>query len=251
VVEPRSLALSRAAIDLLGDAVLGREAAEVRELLAVWKGHADADSVGAAAHHAFEFALAQRLFEPGMGAEIFVRWRALSAVDRVGAVSAVLARAAEGGGDVWSDPQRVGDAVGAALRDAWFQLSARLGASRRKWSWGRLHELRFRSFVPGDTAAALATVAMGGSAESVAVSEISPDGPFEVRLAAVFRFVAEPGGEGGARFQLAPGVSEHPGHSDFSAGLAGWRAARGAPLELRTDRLDAADVSRLLLEPAP
>ncbi len=251
VVEPRSLALSRAALELLGDAALGREASEVRALLAVWEGRADAESTGAAAHHAFVLALSRRLFEPGMGAEVFARWRVLSAVDRVGAVSTVLARAAEGGAGVGSDPQRVRAAVSAALRDAWFQLSSRLGGSRRKWSWGRLHELRFRWFVPGDASVPLAAIALGGSAESVAVSETAPHAPFQVRLAALFRFAAEPGGESAARFQLAPGLTEHPGHPAFSVGLAGWSAGRGTLLELRADRIESASVWRLLLEPAP
>jgi penicillin amidase len=248
VSEPRSLAVARSALSLLGDASLGREATEVRDLLASWDGRADAESGAAAAHHAFVLALTQRLFEEGMGAEVFARWLVLSQIDRLGVVRAVLTQAASGGGDVWSDPVRVGQAVRGALRDAWFELSSRLGASRRKWSWGRLQQLRFRMFVPGDAAPGLVADAIGGSAESVAVLEFAPEAPFEVRMAALFRFAAEPGPEGRARFQLAPGQSEHRGHATFSAGLASWRDGRGAPLELRLERLRA-DAPRLLLEP--
>ncbi|MBW2359880.1 MAG: penicillin acylase family protein [Deltaproteobacteria bacterium] len=251
VLEPRGRALSRAALALLGDDALGREASEVRALLAAWDGRADAESSGAAAHHTFVLALSRRLFEERMGAELFARWRGLSQVDHVGVVSVVLARASKGGGDVWSDPQHVRAAVRDSLRDAWFQLSSRLGASRRKWSWGRLQELRFRAFVPSDVVSPLTVDAIGGSGESVAVSEFAPDAPFEVRLSALFRFAAEPGDEGGARFQLAPGLTEHPGHPSFSAGLAGWSAGRGTSLEMRREALDAAGSPRLALEPAP
>ena len=84
-----------------------------------------------------------------MGEELTRRYLALPFVDPgqvvFGIVKAAAARDASGG---WADPVVVGSAVRASLREAWLQLSYRLGSNRRKWHWGGLHLLRFRPFGP-------------------------------------------------------------------------------------------------------
>lgn len=250
VAEPRSLALVRSALALVEAEALGREASEVHGLLAEWDGHAGADSPGAAVYRAFELALFQRIFEERLGAAVYARWLALAHADRVGVAREVIARATRGRRGLWADREHVVAAISGALRDTWFQLSSRLGASRRKWSWGRLQELRFRPLVPGAPATPLASVRAGGGADSVALLEIAPEAPFRVRMAATFRFLGQPG-EGGARFQLAPGQSEHPRHARYADGLSGWSVGSGAAIETQVDRIEASAVERLQLVPTP
>lgn len=251
VGEPRNQALALAALALVHGDSLGREAAEVAELLRGWDGVAGAESVGAAAHHAFAVALTRRIFEERLGKELFERWLALPYADPAGVLHAVVERARAGGRDVWSDPETVAAAVQGALRDAWFQLSSQLGASRRKWSWGRLHKLRFRNFLPVRAPEALAEIEAGGSGITLATAEFAPDAPFDVRMASLFRLAVDTASLDDARVLIVPGQSEHPGHPSYASGLSGWRSGRGVALETGLDALGAVAVSRLQLEPAP
>jgi penicillin amidase len=121
--------------------------------------------------------------------------------------------------------------VRTALRDAWFELSSRLGASRRKWRWGRMHPLVFRPFapVPGDVPGPFE---LGGSGDTVATAEYAPDAPFDIRLASLFRFAVDGASLATSRVALAPGQSEHPRHPHFADAIDGWLEGRLEPLEL-------------------
>ena len=251
VGEPRSQALSLAALTLVHGQTLGGEAAEVAELLEGWDGAAEAASVGAAAHHAFTHALLRRVFAERMGEELFERWLALPHADPAGVLHALIERSRSGGGDLWSEPEGVALAVHGALRDAWLQLSSQLGASRRKWAWGRLHRLRFRPFLPARQLDVLGEFAAGGSGVTLATAEFAPAAPFGVSLASLFRLAVDTAAFGTARVVIAPGQSEHPGHRDHASGIDPWRQGRGLPLETEVDALGASAVSRLQLEPAP
>ena len=248
VREPRGGVLVRAALALVADDDLGSEAAEVAELLRAWDGSAAPDSAGAAAYHAFAVALSHAIFEPVLGPELLGRWLALSQADPFAVVAEAVTAAADGGPrDGWSDPERVAAAVRAALRDAWFELSSRLGASRRKWRWGRMHELTFRSFapVPGEVPGPFE---LGGSGDTVATAEYAPDAPFDVRLASLFRFAVDAAALDRSRVALAPGQSEHPRHPHYADAIDGWLAGRLEPLELSGA---AGAEPPLVLEPAP
>lgn len=242
VADPRGRALAEAALALVDTEGLGSQASEVVELLRGWDGEAGADSVGAAAHHAFVGALARGLFAERLGEDLFRRWLALPNADPAGVVYAVVLGVGER--DAWSDRDTVSAAVSGALRDTWLQLVSRLGASRRKWVWGRLHELRFRPFLPAPGGSPLGPFAAGGSGATVATAEYAPDAPFDVRMASLFRFAADVGALEEVRVLFAPGPSEHPGHPDYGPGLDRWRFGRGAPLGLEPEAR-----ARLVLEP--
>ncbi|MDP7297803.1 MAG: penicillin acylase family protein [Myxococcota bacterium] len=242
VAEPRGRVLVDVALALADFEELGSEAREVMGLLRGWDGEAGAESVGAAAYHAFIEALAGALFAERLGEDLFRRWLAVPYADPAGVVYAVVLGA--GDSDAWSDRDTVSAAVAVALRDAWLELASRLGASRRKWVWGRLHQLSFRPFIPAPGASPLGPLAAGGSGDTVATAEYAPDAPFDVRIASLFRLVADVGSLEEVRVLLAPGPSEHLGHPDFGAGLDGWRLGRGASLGL-----EPAVRTRLVLEP--
>ncbi len=244
VLESRGRALVEAALGLVDTEGLGSEGSEVVELLRGWDGEAGPESVGAAAHHAFVGALARGLFAERLGEELFRRWLALPYSDPTGVVYAVVLGV--GDSDAWSDRDTVSAAVAGALREAWLLLASRLGASRRKWVWGRLHELSFRPFVPAPGALQLGPLAAGGSGATVATAEYAPDAPFDVRMASLFRLAADVGSLEEVRVLFAPGPSEHPGHPDYGAGLDRWRIGRGAPLRLDPE---PAARARLVLEP--
>jgi len=244
VMETRGRALAKAALALIDTGRLGSEAGEVVETLRGWDGEAGSDSVGAAAYHAFVVALTRRLFAERLGEDLFRRWLALPYADPVGVVYAMVQGV--GDDDPWSDRETVSVAVAGALRDARLELASRLGGSRRKWVWGRLHEIVFRPFVPSPGTAPLGPFEVGGSGTTLATAEYAPDAPFDVRMASLFRLAADTGSLDAVHVLLAPGASEHPGHPDYGGGLERWQRGRGAPLGF--DRAPTAH-TRLVLEP--
>jgi penicillin amidase len=249
VAEPRGRALVRAALALVADDELGNEAGEVVELLRAWDGSAAPDSAGAAAYHAFAVALSHAIFEPVLGPELLGRWLAVPQADPLAVVVEVVEAAANGDArDGWSDPERVAGGVRTALRDAWFELSSRLGPSRRKWRWGRMHQLAFRPFAPMPGDLVPGPFELGGSGDTVATAEYAPAAPFDVQLASLFRFAVDAAALERARVALAPGQSEHPRHPHFADAIDGWLAGRLEPLDLAGE---ADGEPRLVLEPAP
>ena len=83
------------------------------------------------------------------------------------------------------------------------------------------------------------------------VAEYDPAMPFDVRVAATYRFGVDARELGEAFFALAPGPSEHAGHPHFQSGLDDW--LRGRPAVLVSSRLlvESTAVSRLELVPRP
>jgi penicillin amidase len=226
----------------------------VADLLRSWNGESAAGSVGAAAYHVFLSALTHELLGERLGEELLARYLAVPQVD-AGAVVFDVVRAADSGGGgaagAWADPEPVAAAVRASLRETWFRLTYRLGGSRAKWRWGRLHRVGFRSFLPWDAQPGPGPFEIGGSGSTVNTQEYSPQAPFDVRLASTFRFAADTAALDRSLTVLAPGQSEHPGHPHRDDGLAGWLRGQSSVLPTARVLLEDATVSRLLLEPAP
>jgi acyl-homoserine lactone acylase PvdQ len=142
----------------------------------------------------------------------------------------------------------VKEAVRRSLSGTWLQLSAELGTIREKWSWGRLHGLRFRSLF--EAAGGLGPFPYAGEAASVQVADHRPFESFDVATVAAFRFAIDAGALGEALASVAPGESEHPGHPHRSDALLRWLPGR--PSLLATSRLvvEETAAAELLLEPA-
>lgn len=252
VQAPRSQELVRQVIALTQPAAaLASEAREVLDLLAGWDGRAAPESIGAAAYHVFLERLTRSVLEQQLGPELSRRYAALPQADPEQVVVQLVRAAATGS----SHEARTlaADSVRSALRETWFQLSYRMGPNRRKWSWGRLHALDFRSFVPTSPGrlaqSQLGPFAYGGSGSTVAAAEYLPGEDYDVRVASTFRFAIDTAALDEALIGLAPGPSEHPGHPDYDGGLPRWLA--GKPALLATSRLLVEEVSpaRLALRP--
>ncbi len=254
VVAERAPELTRLALGLVDDGLLGPEANEVARVLEGWDGSTDAGNAGAAAYHVLLGALTESLFTPRLGKELLGRYLALPQTDPGGLVFEILESAALGGGDdEWSDPAVVAAAVREGLRDTWFRLSYRLGANRSKWEWGSLHRLAFRQ--PGSPRAdraleGLGPFAYGGDDTTVRAGEYAPGGSFDVRLASTFRFAVDTASLDQSLAALAPGQSEHEGHPHFRDGVEPWLHGRAHLLPTSRLLVEESSASRLLLAPA-
>ena len=253
VHESRGAALVRVCLALVGEeGARDPHTEEVVRLLREWDGNSSAHSAGAAAYHAFLGALTRALFEPALGDALLRRYLAVSQADPAGVATRMVFAAADGGEPgTWTDPELVAAAVRQSLRDAWFLLSSRLGASRRKWSWGRLHSLSFVPGLPSRAALppALGPFPTGGSGSTVDTAEYSPGDPFAVRLASLVRFAADPGDPDAFRAVVAPGQSEHPGSAHYTDGIEPWRQGRLARVAFSEARLAESTTQWLVLEP--
>ncbi len=243
-------ALVEAALGLLGEQPLSAEAEEVVDLLRGWTGDSSRDSVGAAAYHVFLVSLTDALLRDRLGAGLLARYLAVPQADPPAVVAAIVREAtAKGAPGSWSDSERVAGAVRESLRQTWLTLSYRLGGSRAKWRWGRLHRIDFRHLVPGAAAAAPGPFPMGGSGRTVNTQEYAPDAPFDVRLASTFRFAVDTAALDRSLTVLAPGQSEHPGHRHYADGLTSWLEGRSTILPTARVLVEESVVHRLLLEP--
>ena len=145
--------LSEGAADLIETALalagepssLGTEARSVMRMLREWDGRSSSQSVGAAVYHVFLDALLREIFEPELGDDLLRRYLALGRSDPTHLLHQTLVAAKQGRGETegWSDPGSVRKAVRSSLRDTWIRMSVELGVNREKWTWGRLHTLRF------------------------------------------------------------------------------------------------------------
>jgi penicillin amidase len=254
-LDSRAAALVRAALALVDrEPDFDPQTDEVVDLLRGWNGASGPNSSAAAAYHAFLLALTRALLEPSLGDALLRRYLEVSHADPVAVIARMVRGAAAGESpDTWSSAERVTPAVRESLREAWFQLSSELGASRRKWSWGRLHHLTFASVPPTGQVAlpGLGPMPVAGSGATIANAGYAPGNSFEVSLASLVRFAADPGDPDGFRAVVAPGQSEHPRSPHFSDGIHPWRTGRLARVPLAEERIREAARSRLVLEPAP
>jgi penicillin amidase len=255
VGEPRARSLVANALVLAErGGRLPPEANELIGMLREWDGRSTPDSVGAAAFHVFLSCLTQELFERHLGEDLTRRYLGLPFVDPGQVVYGIVNAAAErnaGGG--WSDPVVVGAAVRASLREAWLQLSYRLGSNRRKWNWGGIHLLRFRPFGPSAPRdaemAPLGPFAAGGSGSTVNTAEYAEGDDYGVLLASTYRFAIDTAAMDQALVGIAPGQSEHPRHPHASDGLQRWREGRPSLLVTSPLLVEELSSSRLVLDP--
>jgi penicillin amidase len=241
----RSVALVQTALSLAGEPLQAQEASELARLLREWDGHAAIDSVGSSAYHVFLDVLAEELFEPRLGEERLARYLALPAVELEALVSGVLQDAAAGGADVWSEPGTVRAAVIKSLREAWLALSFEHGPDPRRWTWGGLHELRFRALSPEH--AEQGPFHYGGAPHAVLAAGYSQGHPFAVDVAATARFAVDTATLDIALTALAPGQSERARAA--RTGRDGWLAGRFALLATRRLEVEDVSVEKLVLEP--
>ena len=233
-------------------AKLAREDAEVVQLLRDWDRSVGRGSRGAAAFHLFLDRLVRELFAETVGEARLGRYLALGRARATDLVLRVL-RDADGSPnpDRWSDPARVDEAVRRSLRATWLRFSVELGSNRDKWTWGRLHPLRFRPLVRPDAGAPLGPFPYGGDGGSVHAGGYRPLAGFDVRTVASFRLLIDAAALDEALTSLAPGQSEHAGHAHRADGVGRWLGGRPSLLATSALVVEEGAVSRLRVVPAP
>jgi len=230
------------------------EAAEIASLLERWDGAMGAESAGAAAYHLLIEHLLANLLRAPFGAELFERYldaphiRPRLAIERLVLRAAKVRRA---GG--WTDEVRVGEAARASLRETWVSLNFRLGPTRERWKWGRLHRLRFLPFGPKgmEKGRFAGSLPAAGSGQTLAYARYRPGVSFDVEQAGLYRVAMDLAASDRLLSSLAPGQSEHPGHAHFRDGVGRWNSSRLSLFATNRLVIEEESAERLVLEPAP
>ena len=230
------------------------KAAEVATLLERWDGQTDADSVGATAYHLVIERLLENLLRQPFGSALFDRYLETPHAQPQFAIERLVLRAAKirrpGG---WTDDDRVSRAARLSLRQAWVSLNHRLGPTRERWSWGRLHQLRFASFGPaGSPIPGLdGAFGVGGSGQTLAYARHRPGLSFAVERAGLYRVAVDLAASDRLLSLVAPGQTEHPGHVHYSDRVGRWAEARLSLFATNRLVVEEESEARLVLEPAP
>jgi penicillin amidase len=255
-----SLLARRTVVSLLaltnGQPGLGRAERALLASLREWDGASRGTDRAAAAYHVMCARTLPALLRPALGEQLANAYLALPRVPASALLADVLARAAAGGdADApWTSPELARTVIARALRETSLLLAARLGASPERWTWERLHGVRFAPLWPGAWPtgdAALGPFALGGDGDSVFVSELSPvEESFDAVVVPGYRLLADSGNLDQALTAFAPGVSEHAGHPHATDGIERWRLGKPSLLSTSDPVIEDGPVQTLVLEPA-
>jgi penicillin amidase len=251
------LALAALAPRLPADTLL---AAAARDALANWDGELTAESVPGAIYATLRYHLlraayreleALRLMPTGLGA--FATLPANMYLDR--ALPDLLRRLAAGD-DAWlGDGRTWGGVLSEAWRKSLDELRGRLGDDMAQWRYGRIHTLTLRH--PLGSVPALARIfnrgpwPMGGDLDTVCMGHAARDtaaGPTYV--APSYRQICDPGDWDRSRSIHPTGQSGHPGSRHYNDMARPWREVGYHPMLWSREKIEAATVATLNLEPA-
>ncbi|MCP4036746.1 MAG: penicillin acylase family protein, partial [bacterium] len=184
------------------------------------------DRRGAAVYSVFAHDLIRKLLESKIPGSLVDRYRALAGVEPRVLVEEVLLEAASSGRPGgWSDPELLASLLPASLHQAWVSLSYQRGPSRKRWNWGGLHGLEFRSFVGFDAGEGDVLWRFGaekpypGNGGVVGMADYDLTRPYAARSASLYRIAVDLAEDDRILTSLAPGQSEHSGQSHYRDGL--------------------------------
>ena len=138
------------------------------------------------------------------------------------------------------------------LETAWQEMQKLQGSDSTKWSWGRLHQVRFRHPLNQTTDAAALTdlgpVPRPGDEYTVNATGYS-DSSFDQVSGASYREILDLNDWDHSVAVNVPGQSGQPGSPHYSDLLPLWSEGKYFPLVYSRDAVEKATIDRMLLEP--
>jgi len=247
---------SVAAISALmqGQRGLGSAERALLDLLREWDGASAPESRAAAAFHVLAARTLKPLLAPALGEELAGAYLALPRVPAPALLGDTLARAAAGGDPElpWTAPDLARATLAKALRETTLVLADRLGANAERWTWGRLHRVRFAPLWPGawrGDDAALGPFELGGDGTTLAVSEYAAlSESFDATVVSGYRLLVDAGNLDQALTAFAPGQSEHAGHPHSTDAIDRWQRGKASLLSTSDPVIEDGPVHELRLE---
>lgn len=218
----------RRAVRLLlgGVALRSAHAVRLHSILLDWDGRTNSESRGALVYHVFRHQLTQQLLQqrldPQLGEEIAAAAEPLPGVP----LERFLDRAHSGASSAL---------VESALEKTWRFLQAEISANPRRWSWGKLQQLRVRhafELLGGGRLRWLGRrlgrgpYPVGGDPDSLWTMYHSGLPMTGRGVGPVLRYAVDLADPGHAQFGLAGGQSGHYGSAHYDDALEEWLAGR-------------------------
>jgi penicillin amidase len=149
-------------------------------------------------------------------------------------------------------PLSARDAIlSTSLRNAWQELSKLQGSDPKKWSWGKLHVVRFRhplDRLPGGDALNLGSAERPGDGYTVNATGFGSTS-FEQKGGASFREILDPGDWDRSLAINTPGQSGVPDAKHYSDLLQLWTEGKYFPLLYSREAVEKNLEQRWVLQP--
>ena len=243
---------------LRGAPPLTPEAREAWDYLQGWDRRFAPDRRGAAIYKVFIENLTRGLLESHLPRVLVNRYLALAwSEPSLLTQQALLGAAREGLEGGWSDPANLMALLPGSLHQAWISLAYQRGPNREQWTWGGLHQMSIRSFIPRSREAKQVLPGYGGERRYpgvggvVGMADFDSLQPYAVRSAALYRIALDLASSDRILSSLAPGQSELPGHLHYADGLSSH--LRGQPRQFAMSAFLVEEHTKeiLTLEPVP
>jgi penicillin amidase len=224
------------------------------DLLRRWDLRQDEDSAGAAYFNAVWRHLLRRTFADELPKP--------ERPDGGGRWMLVVTGLLDDPGDAWWDDTRTGrregrdDVVAAALRDAYVDLTDRLGDDPQDWRWGALHALPLENPTFGQSGIAPVewlvnhgTVEVGGGESTVDATGWTARRGYETDWVPSMRMVVDLSDLDASRWVNLTGASGHAFHDNSTDQVELWRRGRTTPWPFTRSAVERASAHTLVLTP--
>lgn len=244
---------------LLAAPVIERKAADALAAIQQWDLQMDADSPGAAIFVVWTTKIAEALFRPRLGDELFEAYflnRSWTTLWGYEVIRDVLEHPESYwvGGD-GSDNRRAADElIAKALADAVTELESRLGPDADQWRWGRLHQVHFRhplatAMPPLDELMSIGPLEAPGGDDTVNRGVFSPGEEFGDAAVSSYRQIVDLSNFDDSVAIITTGNSGNPASPHYRDQSELWVKGDYHPMLFSREAVERATTGRLLLVP--
>ena len=225
-------------------------AQRVRDILLEWDGSTERDALGVSVYHVFRQQLGRLMLEARVGAEWAEHVRKMAEP----LPGVLLARYVDRAGPHLDD-----SVLADALERTWNTLGIDVSPNPRKWTWGRVHQLRLHHDLARLGSGAVAWFGrrlsrgpfpVPGDADSVWTMRHQSVPTTEIGVGPAFRYTIDLGDIDHARFGLAGGQSGHPDSPYYDDGLKQWLRGRPRPLWMHRSDIEYHEAGSWELAPS-
>lgn len=226
----------------------------VMNLLAHWDGRMNASSVEAAIFNVAWVHVLRRTFGDEMDSTLFSNYTFIANIP-----TRVLPRLLADTTALWFDDVRTPGRETKrhvfirGITDAVAELREKFGSNMQKWRWGELHMVEFKHPVgqhaPLNKLFNIGPFNMSGNNTTVSNSEYSFSHPYDVRVVASMRFVADLSSPDSSYIILTTGQSGQPFSRHYADHTALWQTGAMHRLIIDNDAIRRAGWKRLELKP--
>lgn len=214
---------------------------KVLRILREWDGDGAAESAGMAVYQVMLLTTLRALLEPILGEELYAEFMG-SPNNPLAVMAGHTGRYTTWLVQLLEQPElfeslghekSLDEALQEGLSEATRYLEARLGPKPERWSWGRLHKLRFQHALGVNRWLGQLlngpTISVGGDTDTVFQTAVIPHQAFAQSWCPSWRQVVDMASPGAGRTVLPTGQSGHPASRNYMDQFALWASGKLRP----------------------